>query len=159
MTEKLIPPAEVDALVQKVWDEAQQKIKESVEYTIRSELSLRAQTVTRKRMDALLEPLIKTVIEERMGAISDLLNKRAEQIVEKAIDRFDQSFSLTLKQALSASVQDPMHTLGNKLSDLMWRAVEEVVNIRSEELRQKRVEEQYQARLKREEKAKEGTQP
>jgi phosphoribosyl-ATP pyrophosphohydrolase len=155
MTDKLIPPADMDVLVQKVWGEAQAKIEESVGYSIRHELTLRAQTITRRHMDALLAPLIEKVIEERKEFIVAALNKRAEEVVEKALDRFDSAFKYTLQQSLSSAVQDPMHQLGNQLSNLMWKIVEEVVDVRTKENQRKREEAHFQRLQKAEAKDKE----
>lgn len=155
MTEKLMTPGNMDELIQKVWNDSQAKIKENIEYTIRSELTLRAQTLTRKRMDALLTPLIEKAIEEKKELIVEALNQRAIQVIEKAIDRFDNSFKYTLQQNLTASVQDPLRKIGNDLSNLMFGIIDEIIRDRLKEKEKEYAEKQHQKRLAAEKAAKE----
>jgi hypothetical protein len=151
MTDKQMPPAEIDALVQKVWDESQAKIKENIEYAIRSELTTRAQTTTRKNMDALLAPLIKKVVEERADFIKAALVKRGEEVVERALDRFDQAFRFQMQQSLAQAVREPFDTLGVKLSDMMFHIVEDVIQARAREQEKKREAERWRKRQAEEE--------
>lgn len=145
-TEKLVPPAEMEALVQKVWEDSQSKIREHIEYVIRSDLTTRAQTATRKHMDVLLAPLIKKVVEERADFIRAALVKRSEEIIEKALDRFDLAFKYQMQQSLSQGVREPFERLGTKLSDLMFNIVEETIQARAREQEKKREEERWAKR-------------
>jgi hypothetical protein len=127
MTEKLMSEAEMDEYIKKVWGNVREKLDETIEFAIRSELMLRAQTLTKRKMDALLTPLVTEVVERNTERIKSALNARAEKMVEMAVDRFDEKLKYTLQNQLAKSVQDPLHELGNRLSDVMWGIVNDIV--------------------------------
>lgn len=133
MIEKVMTEEEQEAFVKKVWDDTQEEIKKQVGYAISQELRMMTGTRTRQIVGRELDPLIKKVIEENQARIVDGLNRVASRLVDTAIENFFGKFTYELQQAMSRAVEDPLHELGSRLSNIMFMTVSNLVEVERKE--------------------------
>lgn len=123
-SEKLMSQEELEVLIGRAWQTAQESILKQVEYSIASEMSTRARSRAHaliiREVDAILKPKIesmKSAMEERANQVAATLLPKLEETMRRALeDAIEDVSGYVVRQVLAQSETNVRRAMQNILA-------------------------------------------
>ena len=108
-TDTIMSDEQLEALTQRVWVEAQDRILEQVKYAIQNELSDRA----RSRARVLIVNEVDAIIKPKIEAMKVEMEERAKRLADSILPKVDEAMKIGLENAIRGISE---HTIRQILS-------------------------------------------